>query len=142
MIKQVCTFMENRPGQLVEILALLSGGGINLRALNVAETKDYGVLRFIANDYEKAMALLKDNGYIASAAEVYVFQVDDEIGGLEKTIRAFADDGVDIGYMYSFSTEINKKAGVVIFANNEDVLKESITKNGIRIVTPDELGIK
>ena len=141
-INQICAFMENKPGQIVGILQILSAGGINLRALNVSETEDYGVLRFIADDHEKAFALLKENGYIASKAQVAAIEVTDEPGGLEKLLATLATDGVDIAYMYSVFAFAANKAYMIIHAKDVEVLMDSLKKNGISAAGSETLGIK
>lgn len=141
-INQICAFMENRPGQIVEILRILSSASINIRALNVAETENYGVLRFIADDGDKAYELLISNGYIASKAEVAAIEVPDKPGGLEKLLDKLAKDGVDIAYMYSVFAFIDNKAYMVIHAKDINVLMASLEKNGIASASNETLGIK
>ena len=141
-INQICAFMENRPGQLLEMIKILSSNGIDLRALNVAESENYGVLRFICDDAEAALELLKENGYIASKNEVCAIAVPDRPGGLEELLSIFAADGVDIAYMYSVFSFAGGKAHMIICAKDADSLRASIEKNNIATANNELLGIK
>ena len=140
-VKQVSTFMENKPGELSSILKILSDANIDIRALNVAEVSDYGVLRFMADDSEKAIKTLKENGLIASYTDVAVIEVPDEPGGLYGLLEKFAKDGVDIEYMYSVVGFEKGKSNMVICVKNFDTLSKSIEDR--KIVTADKktLGI-
>lgn len=133
-INQVCAFMENRPGMLVELLKLLSDEGIDLKALNVAENEDYGVLRIIPDDSEKTIEILKDNGYVANSIKVCAIEVPDKPGGLTSVLELLANDGVDIQYMYSVVGFTEGKAFLVINAKDVDILSKSIEKNKINSI--------
>ena len=141
-INQVCAFMENKPGELAKILKQLSDNDINLRALNIAETADYGVLRFICNDASKAAKVLNENGFLASKAEVMAIKVDDAPGGLEALLGMLAESGVDIAYMYSVFSFAKGGAYMVIHPKDMAALNACAAKNGIQAASADELGIK
>ena len=100
-IHQISVFLENRSGQLAEMTELLHHGGVDLRAIHIAETADYGVLRLIADDEEKACRVLREGGYLCSVSEVFVVGVPDRPGGLSALLSYLAEAEIDIAYMYS-----------------------------------------
>ncbi len=140
-ISQVSAFIENRPGMLREILGILSEEGINLRALNVAENEDYGILRIIPDNIEKTMKVLKANEYLVSEIQVCAIEVPDEPGGLERLLEQLANDGVDIQYMYSVFAFKPGKAYMIISAKDVVVLSKSVAKNNIATADKELLGI-
>ena len=140
-ISQVSAFIENRPGMLREILRILSEEGINLRALNVAENEDYGILRIIPDNIEKTMKVLKANEYLVSEIQVCAIEVPDEPGGLERLLEQLANDGVDIQYMYSVFAFEEGKAYMIISAKDVVIMSRSIEKNNIATADKDTLGI-
>ena len=100
-IHQISVFLENRAGQLAEITALLAKNNIDLRAINIAETSDYGVLRLIASHEPEACRVLRENGFIFSASEVVAVGVPDEPGGLSRLLQLLAERQIDVQYMLS-----------------------------------------
>lgn len=140
-ISQVSAFIENRPGMLREILGILSEEGINLRALNVAENEDYGILRIIPDNIEKTMKVLKANEYLVSEIQVCAIEVPDKPGGLEHLLELLAADNVDIQYMYSVFSFGEGKAYMIIAAKDVVIMSRSIEKNNIATADKDTLGI-
>ena len=100
-IQQLSVFLENRPGQLCEVTELLAKNNVDMQALNIAETADYGVLRLIVDEPQKAEELLKEHGFIVRETAVVQAPVPDRPGGLNYVLRAIADAEIDIEYMYS-----------------------------------------
>ena len=141
-IKQICAFMENRPGQLADLLSILSKNNINLRALNVAETSDYGILRIITDDSEGAEKCLAAEGFIVSVNPVFAIAVDDKPGGLNELLDKLAGDGVDIEYMYSIFRYEAGKAYMIISAKNMDVMAQSLEKHNIESASNETFSIK
>lgn len=101
-IKQISVFLENRPGKLDDMCALLAKHNIDLRALSLAETKDFGIARMIVDDAFATANVLKENDFIASFTPVLAFAVPDEPGGLSHLLSAFTKEEVNIEYMYAF----------------------------------------
>ena len=101
-IKQISVFLENRPGKLDEMCAILAKNNIDLRALSLAETKDFGIARMIVDDAFTTANVLKENDFIAKFTPVLAFAVPDEPGGLSRLLTAFTAAGVNIEYMYAF----------------------------------------
>ena len=100
-IEQISVFMENRAGQLSRITELLSAHKLSLRAVSIAETRDYGILRLLADEPQKVSALLHENGFIFSVTPIVAVPVSDEPGGLNALLRKISGAGIDIQYMYS-----------------------------------------
>ena len=101
VIHQISVFLENRAGTLAEITGILSAQHIDLRAIHIAETADYGVLRLIADDSQRASAVLLEHGFILSMTPVAAIAVPDEPGGLNRLLQVLSEQHVDIEYMYS-----------------------------------------
>ncbi len=117
---QISVFLENRAGQLSKITKVLSENGVDLRAINIAETADYGVLRLIADDTQKASAVLLENGFIIAMTPVIAVTVPDRPGGLSGLLEALAEEKIDIEYMYSvFSGETGEAKMILQVADNE-----------------------
>ncbi|MBR5447448.1 MAG: ACT domain-containing protein [Clostridia bacterium] len=141
-INQISVFLENRKGQLAEITRLLADNGIDMRAISIAETADYGILRIIVDDTQRASDILHDNGNILTLTPVTVVGVTDEPAALSKLLTLLAGSGVDIVYMYSLFTHTNGKAYMVFRVADKDKLSEVLKANGITKATKDELGLK
>lgn len=113
-IKQLSLFLENRPGALEELTTLLGDNAIDLIALSIADTTDFGIVRAIVNDSEAALSLVKARGYTASLTEVLAVAVQDKPGGLATALRLLREGGVSIEYLYSFVRRVDHHA-VIIF---------------------------
>ena len=101
MVYQISVFLENRAGQLAEITSVLAENGIDLRAISIAETADYGILRMIVDDAQQATSILMQHGYLLSMTPVLVVSVPDQPGGIAPVLAALAEGNIDIEYMYS-----------------------------------------
>jgi len=141
-IYQISVFLENRAGQLAEITGILAENNIDMRAISIAETSDYGVLRVIVDDAEKATTTLLSKGYVLSMTPVYALAVDDAPGGLAPVLAALAEANVDIEYMYSLFTHKEGKAYMVFRISQEDAFKAILEEKGIALADKQELGLK
>ena len=141
-IHQISVFLENRAGQLAEITKVLADNGIDLRAISIAETADYGVLRMIVDNAEKTTGILLTNGYILSMTPVLVVGVPDQPGGLAPVLSIMAEGNIHIEYMYSLFTPEVGKAYMVFRISDEAKFVELLTANGLKLATAEELGIK
>ena len=140
-VKQLSVFLENRAGQLAEITALLSKKGVDLRAINIAETADYGVMRIIADDARLAASVLSENGFILSVNEVTAVTVPDEKGALSRVLDLLAANGVDVEYMYSVFSRKNGSASMIFRVNDNEKLVEILKANGIGTADAKDLEI-
>ena len=141
-INQISVFLENRKGQLAETTSLLAESGINLRAISIAETADYGILRIIVDDAEKASSILLSNGNIITMTPVVVVSVADEPACLSSLLALLYDGNIDIEYMYSLFTHSDNKAYMVFRVPDEAVFTSHLASHNISFATKEELGLK
>ena len=113
-IKQISVFLENRPGTLAEATETLSEGGVNLRALCVADTRDFGILRIIADDEEKALACLREAGYATTITDVLAAVIPDDPGSMSRVLMGLAKAEVNVEYTYAFLAEKVENGAVVV----------------------------
>ena len=138
-VEQISIFLENKSGRLAEVTGVLSEAGINIRALYLADTADFGILRLIVNDTEKARRVLKDYGFTLEKTRVIAIEVPDKPGGLSGILNTIKDEGINVEYMYAFVEKSGENA-IVIFRFDEfeksiDILRRA----GVRILRGDEL---
>ena len=138
-VKQISVFVENKPGQLAEFTKLLRQHNIDMRALSIAETPDFGILRVIVDDSYKTACILKDAEYIFSITPVLVVPIEDEAGGLDKILTILAENGINLEYTYAFITR-NKDLAYMIFrvTDNEKAM-EVLSQHGIKTICQDQL---
>ncbi len=134
-IKQLTVFVENEPGAVASITETLSAHGINLRALSIAETQDFGILRIIVNDEANAEKLLKEAGYLIKITDVVGVKISDEPGRLSEALRVLDRNKVNIEYLYAFMARTEKHAYVVIRVEDNDGAETVLKNAGFKIVT-------
>ncbi len=138
-VEQISVFLENKAGRLAEVARILGEAGVNIRALSLADTTDFGILRLIVNDRQKAKQVLKDAGFTVGITEVIAVEVADEPGGLARILVPLSENGINVEYMYAFVEKSSNKAVLIFkFENLEkaiDVLKE----NGITILPGEKV---
>ncbi len=133
-ITQISVFIENKSGRLYEICDLLGKNNLNIRALSLADTSDFGILRLIVNDPERAYTLLKQNGFTVGKTEVIAVEVPDVPGGLASVLRVLSANDVNVEYMYAF-VEKSSDFAVMIFRFDEvDKALETLEKAGIKTI--------
>ena len=140
-IPQISVFLENKAGQLADITGVLSDNQVNMRAINIAETADYGVLRLIVDDATKATSILLEQGFILTRTPVVGVAVPDTPGGLSKVLSVISTAGIDVEYMYSVFGQRDGKACMIFRVADTDGLTEVLDKNGIGTIAGEELGI-
>ena len=141
-ILQISVFLENRAGQLAEITKLLAQEGVDIRALSIAETTDYGLARMIVSDAQKASSVLLHHGDILSMTPVWAVEVPDQPGGLAELLGLLAENHIDVEYMYSLFAHKEGKAYMVLRITNEPAFLSVLGLNRVRLVGMDELGLK
>ena len=141
-VNQISVFLENRTGQLAETTRLLANHGIDIRAINIAETADYGILRMIVDDAEATANILLKNGCILNMTPVTVVGLLDQPASLANLLDIFTEGEIDIEYMYALFTHVKGKAYMVFRVTDDAKLKALLAKNGIAPVTKEELGLK
>ncbi len=134
-IKQVSVFLENVAGRLAEVTRVLSEGGINLRALTIADTADFGILRIVADNPEKTVELCEKNGFTARITEVLAVEIEDKPGALLSVMQLFHENDINIEYLYA-SLEKNRDNAVIIF-KIEDIDRGSkiLEQNNLKTIT-------
>ncbi len=140
-IWQISVFLENKPGELASITRVLSENHIDLRALTIAETSDYGILRLITDDTDRACGILLGAGFILSKNEVTAVTVPDEPGGLAKVLSVLADAGIDVRYMYSIFGKQQGSAHMIFRFDEPEKARAVLEEQGISFTDAAELGI-
>lgn len=141
-IHQISVFLENRTGQLAEITQLLADNHVDIRALSIAETADYGLARMIVNDAHKASEVLLQHGDILSMTPVWAVEVPDSPGGLAELLAALAEKGIGIEYMYSLFVQQDGCAVMVLRISDEAAFEAALKEHNIKLVGAEELGLK
>lgn len=139
MINQISVFLENSYGKLAGVCELLSGNGINIRAITLAESQDFGIVRIIADDHKKASAILAKEGYIFSVKDVVAVELDDNPGSLTSVLKVLTDAQINMDYMYAFTAPAKGSASLIIKTADENAMVEELKKNGIRILDQEDL---
>ena len=136
-IKQISVFLENKPGRLQKMTGVLAAHEIDMRALSLAETKDFGIARIIVDDPFYATNILKDNDFIASMTDVLAVAIPDEPGGLDKLLQIFAAEEVNIEYMYAF---LGAKDAYMIFrVSHTHSAETKLTNKGLRVLGDEDI---
>lgn len=136
---QISVFLENRAGQLSNITKVLSENNIDLRAINIAETQDYGVLRIIPADAQKASAVLLENGFIMAMTPVIAVAVPDRPGGLNSLLEALAEKEIGIEYMYSVFSSKNGEALMVLQVGEAEKVSALLSEKGFKVSSIEEI---
>lgn len=140
-IPQISVFLENKAGQLADITGILSDNQVNMRAINIAETADYGVLRLIVDDASKASSILLEQGFILTMTPVVGVAVPDTPGGLSKVLGVISAAGIDVEYMYSVFGQKEGQACMIFRVADTDGLAAVFEKNGIAMIGGEDLGL-
>lgn len=138
-IKQLSIFVENQVGRLEAIIDCLGKNSINIRALSLADTTDFGIMRVIVDDAKKAKDLLNEMGVIAKITDVIAVYVDDHSGGLMPILSILKENGLGIEYMYAFLGRTEGKALMVLKAEDEEKAAVVLSQNGIKLASTDLL---
>jgi len=139
-IKQLSIFVENKQGKLSEILNKLSGAGINMRAISIADTQDFGVLRIIVKDPEKARAFLSESNVIVTINHVIGVELSDRPGALSEVIDKLSAGGVNIEYMYAFVTPGNSESAYLVLRARDNRKAEKILSDaGIPMLSEEQI---
>ncbi len=134
IIKQISIFMENATGRLADVTALLAGAGINLRAISIADTTDFGILRMVADRPDAAVAVLKGAGFTARETDVIGVEVPDHPGELARIMALFRDEGVGIEYLYASLEHKADKAVIVIKVDDVAAGMAMLEKHGFATI--------
>ena len=138
-VEQISVFLENKPGTLQQATRVLKDANINIRTLSVAETADFGILRLIVNDVEKANKVLKDSGFQVSKTPVVAVEVPDRPGGLHSVMEAVSKEGIDVEYLYAFVEKSGENAVILFRFDNPEKAIDILTKNNFTVVPGKKL---
>ena len=138
-MKQISAFIENSKGSLSYITGLFKESGIDIKAMTLADTAEYGILRMIVSDSKKALDTLKSNGVIASITNVTVVSIENQIGGLGAVLTLLDKENLNIEYMYAFESLTKSGAFAVFRFEDGDRAREVLKANGIDHVSEEDL---
>ncbi len=138
-LRQISVFVENRTGRVAEVSKLLGDGGVNIRVVSLADTHDFGIIRLIVNDVDKALQILRDNKFTALDTEVVAIEIDDEPGGLAKILEELSAQGVNIEYLYGFVERPGEKAILVFRFEDIPHAVKVLEQRGVRILSGEQL---
>ncbi|MBQ9633174.1 MAG: ACT domain-containing protein [Lachnospiraceae bacterium] len=139
-VKQISVFLENRPGTLHDLTRTLADGGIDLRAMSVAETKDFGIARMIVDDLDRAHTVLKEAQFVNSMTPVIAVAVDDVKGGLARVLDEFAKANVNVEYMYSaLASKATGQAYMIMRVTDTQAAEKTLSAMNVKLVSQEEL---
>ena len=138
-VEQISVFLENKAGRLSEVTGILTEAGVNIRALALADTSDFGVLRLIVDNNEKAVSVLKENGFTVGKTEVVAAEVEDRPGGLHHILDILKSEGINVEYMYAYVRHTQKDAVMIFRFDNIAGAKEVLKKNGVTVIEGGQL---
>lgn len=138
-VKQISIFVENKEGRIKKAIDTLAKQNINIRALSIADTTKYGILRLIVSDNEKAIEALEADGFIVKENEVIILAVPDEPNGLNSTLAIFDDKNINLEYLYAFVSSKTDEAIVVMRLENMEKAIEALNENNIKILDENDI---
>ena len=138
-IKQLTVFIQNKKGTVVSVTDILSKNNINLRALSIAETQDFGILRMIVNDEKAAEAVLTENGYLIKAIDVVGVKIGDEPGKLTAALDILDKADINVEYLYAFMARTEKHAYVVLRVEDNAVAEKVLTDAGFKMISEADI---
>ena len=138
-VKQISIFVENKEGRIKKAIDTLAKENINIRALSIADTTKYGILRLIVSDNEKAIAALEKDGFIVKENEVIILAVPDEPNGLNSTLAVFDEKGINLEYLYAFVSSKTDEAIVVMRLENMEKAVDALNESNVKILDAEDI---
>lgn len=138
-IKQISIFIENRPEALSELTEVLAKNNVNMKALSIADTSDFGIARIITDDSEKVEEMLKEHNYIVKETGVIAIEIPDESGSLNKILKLLAQNGRNVEYMYGFTGRKTNTACMIIRSTDIPETEKILENNNIHTISQEEL---
>lgn len=138
-LEQISIFIENKSGRLAEVTTILGFAGVNIRALSLADTSDFGILRLIVNDRDKAISALKSKGFTVSKTEVVAVEVPDQPGGLASILHILDKDSINVEYMYAFVERCGENAVIIFRFDETEKAIAALSQKGFNILDGDRL---
>ena len=138
-VEQIAVFLENKSGRLAEITAILADNNINIRALSVADTADFGILRLIVDKVADAEQALRQSGFTVGKTNVIAVEVPDRTGGLATVLKSIEKAGLNVEYMYAFVNKTGENAVLIFRFDEMDKAIESLLQDGFTILESKEI---
>ena len=138
-IKQITVFVQNKKGTVVSVTDVLSKNNVNLRALSIAETEDFGILRLIVNDEQKAEKVLMENGYLIKVIDVLGVKIGDEPGKLTAALDVLDKANINVEYLYAFMARTEKHAYVVLRVEENEEAEAALKNAGFKMITEADI---
>ncbi|MBQ7276593.1 MAG: hypothetical protein IJS58_05010 [Bacilli bacterium] len=139
LLKQVSVFVENKSGKLFEILKLLGDNNIDISALSIADTTDYGILRLVLNKPKKAVEILKENNFIVKIHDVIAIRIDNKPGGLVSALDLLRSNNIEISYLYAFVASLGNSASVMLKVDDLEKARKLFKDNGIEMIKAEDI---
>lgn len=138
-IKQLTVFVQNSKGTIVSVTDTLAKNNINLRALSIAETKDFGILRLIVNDTDLAKKILAEDGYLIKTIDVIGVKIGDEPGKLTSALSVLDKASINVEYLYAFMARTEKHAYVVLRVEDNALAEKALVEAGFKLITDQDV---
>ena len=139
MVKQLSVFVENKPGRLMEVLRALADSMIDIKALSLADTTEFGIIRMIVSDVDKAKKVLNNDGVVVRVCNVLAVAVNDEPGALMKTFEILSENKISVEYMYAFGEKLGNSSVIAIRTDDMDLAAERLADGGVTILESDDI---
>lgn len=138
-IQQLSIFVENKPGRLASITKLLKDNNIDIRALSIADTRDFGIMRLIVNNPSKAEKVFKEAGCTVSLTNVIAIGIEDKPGGLSEAMDILYANNISVEYMYAFISKTENTAYVILRVENNDKALEALKENNVKVLKSEDI---
>lgn len=138
-VEQISIFLENKSGRLAEVAGILAAAGVNIRALSLADTAEFGILRLIVDQNDRAKQALKEGGFTVGKTEVVALEVPDRPGGLAQILQALDAAGINVEYMYAFVQRSGDNAILIFRFDELDKAVQALTQAGVRVLNGQEV---
>lgn len=138
-VSQISVFLENKSGRLADVARIVGDSEINIRALSIADTSDFGILRLIVDNPDRAVEVMRDAGFTVSLTDVIAVQMPDRPGGLSAVVEALGEVDINIEYMYAFVTQSEEHAVVVFRVEQLDEAISALTARGMKLLSGDDI---
>ncbi len=139
LVKQISVFLENKEGRIARVTKVLSDEQINIRALSIADTTEFGILRIIVDDPIKAKATLKENGFTVTTTEVIAIAIDDQPGGLAHALDILHSNKISVEYLYAFISKASEKANVILRVEDCEKAIDCLQEKDFTVLTASEV---
>lgn len=138
-VKQLSVFVQNKKGALAEVLKTIADANVEIRALSIADTNDFGILRVITDNNEKATLCLAEHHFVSSVTEVVAARIDDRPGGLAAAVDALQTADINVEYVYAFVAQTKNHACVVFRVDNNALAEKTLVSNGFELISQEEI---